>query len=176
MNYCLNDISEINLNLFTDKGIIDINSFKWMNLNINKVPQFNFLEFSNEHNKLREVLDFDLSRFCEMEIMKNKWTDLIHMENYENIIKKLKSLFEPNFIIQKVLWDDVGYYLFKIFLIASQKGRLKSSNEIGIKISIKNIDEPLINEVKKNCLLFDGKNQIQIRIGDILVFYISKNK
>ena len=94
----------------------------------------------------------------------------------ENIIKKLKSLFEPNFIIQKVLWDDVGYYLFKIFLIASQKGRLKSSNEIGIKISIKNIDEPLINEVKKNCLLFDGKNQIQIRIGDILVFYISKNK
>ena len=55
---------------------------KLLNLNINKVPQFNFLEFSNEHNKLREVLDFDLSIFCEMEIMKNKWTDLIHMENY----------------------------------------------------------------------------------------------
>lgn len=122
MQFCVNDIAEININLFTDKGIIDLNDFKWLNLKISKVPQFNFLEFTNDHNKQREVLDFDLSRFCEMEIMKNKWTDLIHMENYENIIKKLKNLFEPNFIIQKVLWDDVGYHLFKIFLIASEKG------------------------------------------------------
>jgi len=122
MQFSLNDVAEININLFTDKGIIDINSFKWLNLNEDKIPQFNFLEFTNDHNKLREVLDFDLSRFCEMEIMKNKWTDLGHNENYENIIKKIKFLFEPNFIIQKVLWDDVGYHLFKIFLIAAEKG------------------------------------------------------
>lgn len=122
MQFCVNDIAEININLFTDKGIIDLKSFKWLNLNIDKTPQFNFLEFSNDHNKLREVLDFDLSRFCEMEIMKNKWTDLVHMENYENIIKKIKFLFEPNFVIQKVLWDDVGYHLFKIFLVAAEKG------------------------------------------------------
>ena len=124
MQFCLNDIAEININLFTDKGIIDLKFFKWLNLNEDKIPQFNFLEFSNEHNKLREVLDFDLSRFCEMEIMKNKWTDLVHNENYENIINKIKFLFEPKFIIQKVLWDDVGYHLFKIFLIAAETGKV----------------------------------------------------
>lgn len=123
MQFCLNDIAEININLFTDKGIFDITKFKWMNLKINKIPSFNFLEFSNDHNKLREVLDFDLSRFCEMEIMKNKWTELVHLDNYENIIKRLKNLFEPKFVIQKVLWDDVGYHLFKIFLIAAEKGK-----------------------------------------------------
>lgn len=122
MQFCINDIAEININLFTDKGILNISEFKWMKLKINKIPPINFLEFSNDHNKLREVLDFDLSRFCEMEIMKNKWTEIIHLENYENILKKLKILFEPNFIIQKVLWDDVGYHLFKIILIASEIG------------------------------------------------------
>lgn len=34
----------------------------------------------------------------------------------------------------------------------------------------------LSNEVKKNCLIFDRKNEIQVRVGDIVVFYISKNK
>jgi hypothetical protein len=123
MQLCLNDNAEININIFTDKGIIDISKYKFMNLNINKIPGFNFLEFSNDHNKLREVLDFDLSRFCEMEIMKNKWTEIVHLENYENIIRRLKILFEPKFVIQKVLWDDVGYHLFKIFLIAAEKGK-----------------------------------------------------
>jgi hypothetical protein len=123
MQFCINDNAEININLFTDKGIIDISKYKFMNLKINKIPNFNFLEFSNDHNKLREVLDFDLSRFCEMEIMKNKWTEIMHLENYENIIKRLKNLFEPKFVIQKILWDDVGYHLFKIFLIAAEKGK-----------------------------------------------------
>ena len=55
-------------------------------------------------------------------------------------------------------------------------GKLPTSSEVGINILIKDYAEFTTNEIKKNCLLYDGKNQIQLRIGDILVFYISKNK
>jgi len=93
-----------------------------MSLNLKNIPNLNFLEFSNDHNKYREVLDFDLSRFCELEIVKNKWNDLNNMINSENIMKKIKSLFEPYLIVKKVLFDDVGYFLFKIYLVAQTKG------------------------------------------------------
>lgn len=123
MQFALLDHIELNINIFTEKGLLDFINFKWLPLVNANIPNFNFLEFSNEHNKMREVLDFDLSRFCELEIMKNKWTDLSNMQNYENIFSKIKSLFEPTFIVQKVLYDDIGFYLFKIFLVAAKIGK-----------------------------------------------------
>lgn len=184
MQFCINDFIETNTNIFTEKGLIDISKFKWLNLSFDKIPNFNFLEFTDEHNKLREVIDFDLSRFCELEIMKNKWTILANMSNHENILKRIKSLFEPCFIVQKVLYDDVGYYLFKIFLIAAipgiilkfTLGKISSGDELGIQIEVLDTEKKISNEVKKNCLIYDRKNSLQTRIGDILVFYISKNK
>jgi len=122
MQFCIGDSIEITLNLFTEKGLFEYESFKWTRINAIKVPCFNFLEFSNEHNKYREVLDFDLSRFCELEIVKNKWSELVHLENSEKIIARIKSFFEPYLLVQKILFDDVGYHLFKIFLIACEKG------------------------------------------------------
>jgi len=120
LQFCIYDYVETNVNLLTDKGLIDISYFKWLNLTISNTPQFNFLEFTNEHNKKREVLDFDLSRFCELEIMKNKWCDISLMENNTKKVEGLKMLFEPGFVVTKILYDDVGFYLFKVFLIASK--------------------------------------------------------
>jgi hypothetical protein len=124
MKFCIEDYIENTINIFTEKGLIDFLSIKWIPINITNIPKFNFLEFSNEHNNNREVLDFDLSRFCELEIMKNKWNELYNMPNHENILKKIKSLFEPTFLVQKILYDDVGYLLFKIFLFAASKGKI----------------------------------------------------
>jgi hypothetical protein len=124
MQFCIEDYVEFNVNLFTEKGLVDFFSFKWASVNCNNIPNFNFLEFSNEHNKNREVLDFDLSRFCELEIVKNKWNGIHNMTNSDNILKKIKTLFEPFLIVQKVLYDDVGYFVFKIYLIANSKGTI----------------------------------------------------
>lgn len=128
MQFSINDYIEINTNILTEKGLTDFNDFKWLNLATDNIPNFNFLEFSNEHNKLREVLDFDLSRFCELEIMKNKWTDISLMSNNEGIVKKIKFLFESTFVVQRVLFDDVGFLLFKIFLVACKKGIFMNIN------------------------------------------------
>ncbi len=55
-------------------------------------------------------------------------------------------------------------------------GILKSSNDLGITLNILEVNNLTSNEVKKNCLLFDKSNELQIRIGDIVIFYISRNK
>ena len=62
--------------------------------------------------------------------------------------------------------------MYFIFLL----GKIKSDFELGISIEVIDNKITLSNEVKKNCLIFDRKNEIQVRVGDIVVFYISKNK
>jgi hypothetical protein len=130
MQFCIGDCIELTLNLFTEKGLLEYDSFKWAQPNISNIPGFNFLEFSNEHNKNREVLDFDLSRFCELEIVKNKWSELIHLDNSDKIVNRIKGFFEPNLLVQKILFDDVGYHLFKVFLIAHEKGNNYHFNKL----------------------------------------------
>ena len=44
-----------------------------------------------------------------------------------------------------------------------------------MKIKVLDLNEDKSNETKKNNLVFDRKNEIQMHIGDVMVFYISKN-
>lgn len=125
----------------------------------------------------REVLDFDLSRFCELEIIKSKWITLKgNLTDHDLIMNKISLLFEPYFKVNEVWFDDIGYLIFKICLTAKKKGELPSFIELGIVIEIFAEHEIITNEVKKNCLLYDRKNEMQCRIGDNLIFYLSKNK
>ena len=83
------------------------------------------------------------------------------------IIFKLKIFF----------FDDVGYYIFKIVLKAIKEGlTYGKDNNIGILIKIFKEGEAIENEVKKNGLIFDEKNELSVNIGDYITFYISQNK
>lgn len=125
----------------------------------------------------REVLDFDCTRFCELEIVKSKWLNIQgNLTDYDLIMNKIITLFDPCFQIDNVWFDDIGYLIFKIHLTAIKKGILNSYIELGILIEVKGEKEPISNEVKKNFLIYDRKNELEVRIGDTLVFYLSKNK
>ena len=122
-----------------------------------------------------------MSRYCELEICKGNWHDIILMDNkehYNEIINIFDIMFKENFKILKILFDDVGYYIFKIYLKAIKIGEIgkKKENDIGIKIKIKNKNDFVSNECKKNNLILDRKNEIEMHIDDILVFYFTKNK
>lgn len=99
-----------------------------------------------------------------------------NLTDHDLILNKINLLFQPNFEVKEVWFDDIGYLIFKISLIAVKKGQLHSFIELGILINILNENDAISNEVKKNCLLFDRKNELQCRIGDNLTFYLSKNK
>jgi len=47
---------------------------------------------------------------------------------------------------------------------------------LGIIIEVVEFKDPIINEVKKNGLIYEYSNTFQLRVGDILVFYVAKNR
>ena len=47
------------------------------------------------------------------------------------------------------------------------------NDDIGIVLKVKDKKEKLSNEVKKNFLIYDMKNEIECRVGDEIIFYIS---
>lgn len=53
---------------------------------------------------------------------------------------------------------------------------MKNPEELGISLNVLNAEDKISNEVKKNSLIFDRKNELQCRVGDIVVIYMSKNK
>jgi hypothetical protein len=125
-------------------------------------------------NKL-EMDDID-PRICEMEILKNRWRDIQYFPNNDLIIEKISKIFDGCFKIEKIIYDDVGYIIFKVYLKAVTKGVINKSEELGITIKVKNSNEIIKNEVKKNNLVFEKRNVLEIRKNEILVFYLSHSK
>lgn len=170
----------MSLNLYTEKGVIK--RVKWSNMICEENPEFDYLylkqesDYKNIQSK-REVLDYNIAYFCELEILKSKWLNLHgNLTDHDLIMNKLITLFEPSFKINNVWFDDIGYLVFKIHLTAQKKSIVPSYLELGILIEIKGENEQLSNEVKKNFLVYDRKNDLQLRVNDTLIFYLSKNK
>ena len=150
------DIVNISLSIFSEIGLLNLSYFHWLK------P----IEYKSK------------DRDCEVEYLKNIWNDLNLLDDWESIFKSIHEIFGKYFEIKKILFDDVGYYLFKIYLIANTIGKIKANeNEyIGMNINIVGKGETIENEVKKNGLIFDEKNELTIRLEDSIVFYISRSK
>ena len=79
------------------------------------------------------------------------------------------------FQVDKIEYDDVGFFILKVYTKANRIGTIME-NDIGIEIKIVNYNMKCVNELKKNGLISDIGRGMQIRIGDIVVFYITLNK
>ena len=175
MQYAIGDYIEFTLNIMTQKGLMDIRKLVWNKITVFKTPNEDFMYYSNENILKREIVDFDVGRYCEMELCKGKWNDIILLDECDVYIGELIKKFKKHFNILKILFDNVGYYIFKFYLEGSIPGTVGPDDEIGMKITVLNLNENKYNETKKNNLVFDRKNEIQMHIGDVFVFYISKN-
>lgn len=180
----VNDSFHITINLLSGIGLIDFNSFKWDRMSVInkkykiKADDINYNSQSKQSYGF-QLSDYDLSRFCELELIKTKWLDyyrknnlpeLIHNE-IANYILPLKELLK----VYKIEYDDVGYIIVKIHALAIKTGILQLTN-LGIKLIVKEASLPIINEVRKNGLLFEMSNIIEIREGNQIVLYLSLNK
>ena len=100
MCFCENDMIEINLNILTQQGLLDFNSFTWVKYQKNKLKLTNFIDIKNKVFD-QDISDFDMCRICELEIMNKGWQCQEKQEN-NSILNKVKFLFEPTFLIQKM--------------------------------------------------------------------------
>jgi len=162
----LNDIGEFVFNIFSpEKNFINP-------LEINIKIKKNVLNYKILKEKSSELNP----RICEYEDICLHWKNLDNFKDKEIIKETLEKIFKPNFKIIKVLYDDIGYLIFKIFLKAEILGHIKNKLELGIEFLIKESNEIINNEIKKNDLLFENKNSFELRKNDLIVFYFTSNK
>ena len=122
------DYINLSLTIFSEIGLIDFESFNWI--------------------KLKEY--YDKNRNCEIENLKNSWSSINQIENSDIVIQNIKNIFIDNFQVDKIFFDDVGYYIFKIILKAIKTGNSNGKdNNIGILINIFDEGKNVENEVKK---------------------------
>ena len=162
----LNDIGEFVFNIFSpEKNFINPSE---INIKIKK----NVLNYKILKQKSSELNP----RICEYEDICLHWKNLDNFKDKDIINETLEKIFKPNFKIIKVLYDDIGYLIFKIFLKAEILGHIKNKLELGIEFLIKESNEIINNEIKKNDLLFENKNSFELRKNDLIVFYFTSNK
>ena len=160
--FLLNDKATINLELYTsDNGFIDPKSIKII---VKENYLRNNLKILNEKN-------MGNPRISDYEELCGHWKNIYNYDNHNYIIKMVKMTFNPFFEINNIFFENIGVYIFKVFLKAIKVGELNEKKIIGIKIRIKEKNEYIENEIRKNNLLFERRDIFEMRIGDELIYY-----
>lgn len=187
------------MNLISDIGILSCKGVKFVLKiktlkNVDKFYDYtisNKQEVNLSHYKHSTSPRKPNIRMSELETIKTVWADINNFnfsftgtkENpkdqkfniKETINKKVEDVFHPFFKLTKILVCDMGYFIFKIILQAVEIGTI-SRDKLGIKIIIKQQNQRIQNEVKKNALLYENSNSLELRVNDYLICYISHTK
>ena len=90
---------------------------------------------------------------------------------------RVNRIFNPYFTLKESLFDDIGYFAFKFILLAVKPGIINSwQQELGTEIRVKDKNDYTTNEIRKNNLLYERTNYLEVRIDDFLIFYITHGK
>lgn len=190
------------MNLISDNYIIDpsICKFGLKTKNTFKINDYYTYDVTDVSDKLKNTYkyynninssEFDTKRFCELELLKTVWTDIENFnyhklnsmyqfnEKYqiiaEIILNKINVMFQENFSIKNIYFCDIGYFIFKIIVQVKKAGRILK-DKLGIELILRESNHSLRNEIKKNYLVYENCNILEMRVNDYLIFYISHNK
>ena len=88
------------------------------------------------------------------------------------------NLFSPFLTPLEIKWDNIGYYLTRIKFKCVKIDEINNNNFrdfLNYIIRIVPREENIINEVRKNNLIYDNENNeyLYMKLDDILVFYFS---
>ena len=155
---------------FNDKGIFNFEIFSNQNLFINPRTlrlKLNILDLLS-NNDINELRINEYENICKYWKIKGGLNEK-RIEKYKLIIKEW---FDKYFLVKDIFYADIGLLVFKYNLVANNVGILKNPN-LNIKIVIKEKDQYIENEIKKNNLLLEKNKAIEIRKGENLIFFIS---
>ena len=155
---------------FNDKGIFNFEIFSNQNLFINPRTlrlKLNIIDLLS-NNDINELRINEYENICKYWKIKGGLNEK-RIEKYKLIIKEW---FDKYFLVKDILYADIGLLVFKYNLVANNVGILENPN-LNIKIVIKEKDQYIENEIKKNNLLLEKNKAIEIRKGENLIFFIS---
>jgi len=173
---CEGDNIEIAIPFYSLRGLIDLSTIKWMPPKLLDTPLENVLNYRREE-KMEEMPDkseklmADLGRVSELEDSQVVWR---YVDNQAIILDKLQlSEITQWFSIEELENSNVDIYVAKIRLRAIKKGEVPYEI-FGITIKVKEKGEDCTREIKRVGLLIERHCDLELRIGDILVAYITK--
>ena len=110
-------------------------------------------------------------RISDYEELCTYWKNIDIYEYKDLILKMMKNYFGNFFIIQTIFYDNIGIFIFKVHLKAIKSGLIQNKKSIGINIKIVGENENIKNEIRKNNLLFEKRDVVEIRVGDEIIYY-----
>ena len=121
----------------------------------------------NKNIKYLEDNNINNIRISEYEMICQHWNKEPKINRFIQILKKF---FDSHFIINDIFCDNYVLCVFKFHLTAKITGFL-FNNDLNIKIYIKDKNDYIENEIKKNNLLFEKSKIFEIRVGESIIFY-----
>jgi len=162
--FSINDKGILNLELYTaNNGFVDPDSIKII------IKSYNI---KNHISKLSER-NINNPRICDCENLCFHWKDISLYIYHRTIINIVNKLFESFFEVKKICFENTGIYIFKVYLKAIRSGVIDKKNKFEIKIKIKEKDDYIENEIRKNNLIFERRDMFELNVGDQLLYYFS---
>ena len=162
--FCINDKGIINLELYTtNNGFIDPDSIKII------IKSHNLKEYI----KILPEKGINNLRISECEDLCAHWKNINLYQHHKSITTQIKKLFEPFFEINNIYFGNIGVSIFRVFLIAVKCGEINDKDKFEMIIKIKEKYDFIENEIRKNNLLFERRDILELRVGDRLLYYFS---
>ena len=175
---CVGDNLEIAVNLYSLRGLVDIESITWINPIFSDIPSENTMSYKRgkkmqeEEDKSAKIVA-DLSRVCELEDTQLEWRYSEYYSFPSNNLKFIEDI-KPLFTVEKIDFANVDIIAIRGQLTAKKKGYLPCNEVLGIGVKVVSDKEECTNEVKRAGLIIDRHCNLELRINDVLIVYSSK--
>ena len=116
-----------------------------------------------------------MCKYWKKDKTKNELLKKKEMKNLQLVKNIIKKWFQPYFTIKEIFYDNIGISVYKFHLCPNICGMLFNNN-LNIRINIKENDDYIENEIKKNNLLFERRGLFEIRKDENIIFYLSMNE
>jgi len=175
---CPEDTLELALLFFSLRGFVDISSIEWHPPEILETPTINTLTYNKDMMNIptddRAIKIYaDLSRVCELEDTVVEWYEQKYYEYKQDIVDF--SFLELLFEIVSVEYSGVDNKVIRLTTRAKNPGYLsKDYFDLGIKI--KDFKRSIRNEIKRKGLIKERNVDVELRVGDTFIIYITRSK
>lgn len=176
--WCPDDTLELALHLFSLRGMVDVNSIEWNDPEIYETPSITTLTYNKDMINIatsdRAIKIYaDINRVWELEDTVVEWYDEKYYENKNEI---LNFDFLKEFLtLDCVEYSGVDNKVVRIQTRAVAEGYLEPAY-FGLGIKIKNSKNSIRNEVKRKGLISERNVDIEMRVGDTFIIYITRAK
>ena len=162
LSFLENDQGILNFEIYNaEKGFVNYNK---INISIKMYNLKNYLKQLTKRG-INNIRISDYEELCTY------WKNIDIYEYKDLILKMMKNYFGNFFLIQTIFYDNIGIFIFKVHLKAIKSGYIKNKKGVGINIKIVEKNEIIKNEIRKNNLLFEKRDVVEIRVGDEIIYY-----